>query len=150
VLVVSTMEFLLSLPVILIAMAVTRTLPGPLILLYPVGIVVQFFLMYGLGLGISSLSVMFPDLARLVRIFLRAAFYLTPVLYSINNIPQKAQFLAALNPVVGPLGLYRIGFWPSESESFFHYGISLAICLAILVVGFVVFRRLEPRILKEA
>ena len=48
------MEFILSLPVIGLAMLLTRTYPGPLILLYPFGVVVQFFLMYGLALLISS------------------------------------------------------------------------------------------------
>mgnify|MGYP001806203367 CR=1 FL=1 len=150
VLLVSMVEFLLSLPVVLIAMLVTGTWPGPLIVLFPVAIVLQFLLMYGLSLLISAGSVVIPDLARIVRIVLRALFYLSPVLYSISNIPQQLQGVAALNPLVGVLGLYRIGFWPEEIESAAGYGISLALCLVILVVGIIVFRRIEPRILKEA
>jgi ABC-2 type transport system permease protein len=150
VLLVTMMEFILSLPVILVAMILTRDWPGPLIVLFPVAIALQFVLMYGLGLLIASYAVVIPDLARIVRIVMRALFYLTPVLYSISNIPERIRPYAALNPLVAPLGLYRVAWWPEEHESFLHYGVSLTLCLVIFVVGYAVFRRLEPRILKGA
>lgn len=148
-LLVSMIEFLFSLPVILIAIALTGFLPGPWIVLFPVGILVQFMLMYGLALLIASGSIVFPDIARLVRIVLRAMFYLSPILYSVSNIPAGAQFIAAFNPLVGVLGLYRIGWWPEEAISAAGYGISLGLCLIIFVAGVLTFRRLENRILKE-
>lgn len=150
VLLVTMMEFILSLPVIIVGVAITRDLPGPLIVLFPFGIVLQFVLMYGLGLLIACYAVVIPDLARIVRIVMRALFYLTPVLYSITNIPEHIRPYATLNPLVAPLGLYRVGWWPDEHESYLHYGISVVLCLIIFVVGWVAFRRLEPRILKEA
>jgi ABC-2 type transport system permease protein len=149
ILISTMMEFILSLPVIGVAMLVTRTYPGPLILLYPVAIVVQFLLMYGLALLIASWVVVVPDMGRIVRIVMRALFYLTPVLYSISNIPQHIRAYAALNPLVAPIGLYRIGFWPEEHEALGAFGVSLGFCLVILIAGILVFRRLEPRILKE-
>ncbi len=149
VLLVTMMEFVLSLPVILVGLALTRYWPGPLIVLFPVGIALQFVLMYGLGLLISSYAVVIPDLARIVRIAMRAMFYLTPVLYSISNIPDRIRPFASLNPLVAPLGLYRVGWWPEEHESMTHFGVSLLICLVVFAAGWLAFRRLEPRILKE-
>ena len=143
VLLVSMIEFLFSLPVIVIAMIATRTWPGPLIVLFPVAVILQFVLMYGLGLLIAAGSVVIPDLARIVRIAMRALFYLSPVLYSISNIPDHVQRFATLNPLVGVLGLYRIGFWPEEIESAMGYAISIGLSLVILVLGIVVFRRLS-------
>jgi ABC-2 type transport system permease protein len=146
---VSLVEFVFSLPVILLGIVLTGFLPGPWIVLFPIGIIVQFLLMYGLSLLIASASVIFPDVARLVRIVLRAMFYLSPVLYSVSNIPAGAQFIASFNPLVGVLGLYRVGWWPEEASSAVGYGISLSLCLVIFVLGLVVFKKLEPRILKE-
>ena len=147
---VSMIEFIFSLPVILLAMLLTRTLPGPLIVLFPVAILLQFVLMYGIALLVAAGTAVWPDLARIVRIVLRALFYLSPILYSISNIPERVQPLASLNPLVGILGLYRIGFWPEEIETAAMYGLSIALTLVILVVGVLVFRRSESRILKEA
>jgi ABC-2 type transport system permease protein len=143
-------EFILSLPIILLAMLVTRTAPGPLIVFFPVAMLMQFILMYGIGLLVSSGVAVIPDLARIVRIVMRALFYLSPVLYSVSKIPDHIQGLASLNPMVGILGLYRIGFWSGEIENPLNYVVSFAVGIAFVIAGLVVFRRLEPRILKEA
>jgi ABC-2 type transport system permease protein len=147
---VSMADFALSLPIILIAMVITWTFPGPLILLFPVAIIVQVILMYGVGLFVASVSALVPDFARIVRIVMRAMFYLTPVLYAIANIPAGARDIAVFNPLVSILGLYRIGFWPTESEGAVHFAIGLAVIAVFTTVGIITFRRLEPRILKEA
>jgi ABC-2 type transport system permease protein len=150
VLLVSTVEFLFSLPIILVAMAVTRSWPGWLILLFPVAVIVQFVFMYGLSLLVAAGSVVIPDLAHIVRIVLRALFYLSPVLYSISNIPAKMQDVAIINPLVGLLSLYRLGFDASERESFKAYGVLVIVVISVLAAALIVFRRTEPRILKEA
>lgn len=150
VILVTMVEFVFSLPVVILAMVATQYWPGPLIVLYPVGVLLQALLMYGLALLVAAGAVVIPDLARIVRIVLRAMFYLSPIIYSIANIPASVQPLAALNPLVGVFGLYRIGFWPDEHVDTVAFGLSIALSLVILVAGILVFRRLEPRILKEA
>ncbi len=149
VILVSLAEFVLALPVIVVAALITRSVPSAFIALFPVAMLLQFTLMYGLGLLIASVSVIVPDVARLIRIVIRVMFYLSPVLYSVSNIPERMQGLAFLNPLVGILGLYRVGFWPQEAGSALAYAVSSALCVLALVVGLVVFHRLEPRILKE-
>ena len=145
----SGVEFILSLPILLLAMVLTQALPGPLIALFPVAILVQFVVMYGLALIIAPAVALTPDLGRTVRIVLRAMFYFTPILYTLGRIPETFQNLAAINPLVGVLGLYRIGWWPGEAISTSALLISLASAAVILVIGLIVFRRLEPRVLKE-
>lgn len=150
VLLVSLADFILSLPIVLVAMLVTWTFPGPWIVLFPVAIVLQLVLMYGLSLFVSSVSALVPDFARIVRIIMRALFYLTPVLYAIANIPKGAQELAIFNPLVGILGMYRVGFWPKETETPLQFVIGIAVIIVILIIGLLTFRRLESRVLKEA
>jgi ABC-2 type transport system permease protein len=136
--------------VIVLAIALTRDLPGIYILFFPVAILLQFLLLYGIGLLVSSLSVVIPDLARVVKIIVRAMFYLSPILYSITNIPQSLQSIAAINPLVGILGLYRIGWWPEEHATVVSLVISLSVAAALFIAGIFTFHRLKPRILKEA
>lgn len=147
---VSMAEFILSLPVVLIAMLVTLKVPSPLIILYPVAILFQLWFMYGLGLLVSAASAVIRDLERIIRIGLRTMFYLSPVLYSIANIPSHIRPFAALNPLVAIFGLYRVGFWPAETESIWLFLLAFSVCVVIVLAGTLTFRRLEPRILKEA
>lgn len=150
VLLASLIEFAFSLPIIVGAVLVTGAWPNWLIVLFPVAIAFQFLFMYGLALLIAAGAIVVPDLARIVRIVLRALFYLSPVLYAVSNIPLSAQPLAAFNPVVGMLGLYRVPFWPEETVAFRYELTALAIALVITAIGVIAFRRAEPRILKEA
>lgn len=150
VLITRTFDFLFSLPLILFAMLVTWTFPGINIGFFLVAFLIQLVLMYGLSLLVASVSVLIPDFARIVRIVLRAAFYLSPVLYSLALVPEGARSAAALNPLAGILTLYRVGWWPEEHVPMVGYAISFGVALVCLVAGIITFRRLEHRILKEA
>lgn len=150
VIVSSGIEFVLSLPILIIAMAITQSIPGPLIVLFPVAMVMQFIAMYGLALIIAPAVALTPDLGRTVRIVLRSLFYFTPILYTLGRIPEVLQNVAAINPLVGVFGLYRIGWWPDEAIPPSALVVSVASTLVIVVIGVIVFHRLEPRVLKEA
>ena len=150
VLVARAADFVLSLPLIVVAMLITWTFPTGLIALFPIAMLIQFSLMYGLGLLVASVSAMIPDIARIIRIVLRAAFYLTPVLYSLTNVPEGARALTYINPLVGILGLYRMAWWPEEHEGWEAYATSFTVILVLMVIGFATFRRFERKILKAA
>lgn len=150
VLITRTFDFLFSLPLIVFAMLITWTFPGIQFGFFFLAFAVQLVLMYGLSLLVASVSVLVPDFARIVRILLRAAFYLSPVLYSLALVPEGARTAAALNPLAGILTLYRVGWWPEEHVPMFGYALSFGVALFFLVAGIVTFRRLEHRILKEA
>lgn len=150
VLITRTFDFLFSLPLIVFAMLITWTFPGPQIGFFLIAFVIQLVFMYGLSLLVASISVLVPDFARIVRILLRAAFYLSPVLYSLALVPESKREIAAVNPLAGILSLYRVGWWPDEHVTTLSYALSIGVALLFVVIGIVTFRRLEHRILKEA
>ncbi len=145
-------EFLLSLPV-LAAFFLYYFVQGEAhlywaILLFPVGMVMQFLLIIGLGLILAPVTTLVTDTSRVVRIVLRMGFYATPVLYSIDNAPKSLRLVLAFNPMTGVIELYRAGFWADQIR-LLPVLIGAALTILALVVGVVVFRRLEPAILKE-
>ncbi len=50
-------------------------------------------------LTISFLSVMIRDIPQLVGIAMQLLFYLTPIIYSLQSIPNPYRFVALLNPI---------------------------------------------------
>lgn len=144
-------EFLFSIPV-LIAFAiftVPHVRPDPLLLLlFPVAVIVQTALLLGLGLLLAPLCVLWGDLERTTRLVLRALFYATPVIYGISDLPGGFRELASFNPLAGIFTLYRVGLFPGEWNAFAVL-VSVAMTAVILVAGIIVFRRLEPAVLKE-
>lgn len=142
-------EFIFALPVIALLAILFRQPISPYILLFPVAMVLQFMLIFGLVLMLAPLTVIVTDVPRLVKIVLRIGLYLTPVLYAVANIPANLQWVAALNPLSGILSIYRLMFWPGATASWTVYVTSVVFSVVILALGFAVFRRLEGPVLKE-
>jgi ABC-2 type transport system permease protein len=114
--------------------------------------VLQFLMCFGIALILAPLTVLANDFQRVVKIVLRMGFYLTPVLYSINNVVQGREWLkllAELNPLAGVLSLYRMGFWSEDALTWRAYTVSVGFTLFVVAMGLWVFRRFEGTVLKE-
>ena len=49
-------------------------------MLLPLGIVMQFLFLIGLGLVLAPVTALVNDMQRVIRIFLRMLFYATPII----------------------------------------------------------------------
>jgi len=144
-------EYLFSLPVLAIFALAYLKAPTWHLVLLPLAILMIFVLLMGIGLLLAPLTVLVRDVERIVPIFLRVMFYMSPVLYSVDAVVHRApalRFVYAANPMVGPLMLARSAFFSQELR--WHYVLSSAvICVALFATGVWVFTRLERPVLKE-
>lgn len=145
-------EFLLSLPV-LAAFTVYYVVAGEAqvgweLLAFPLGVVLQAILLVGVGLVLAPATVLATDTQRVVRIFLRLFFYVTPILYGTDRVPENLRSFLILNPLNGILELYRGGLFDKQIN-WSDVAISAVITLVTLVVGWAWFRRVERSVLKE-
>jgi ABC-2 type transport system permease protein len=141
-------EFLCSLPVLVLFVIATGAPVGWGLLLFPVAVLLQTILLVGLGLIVAPLCVIWGDLERTTRLILRALFYASPIIYGVTDLPGVFADLAAFNPLAGIFTLYRVGFFP-EQWSPLSVGIGATTSVLILLIGVLVFRRLERSVLKE-
>lgn len=142
-------EFLLSLPVLVLFVLVSAQAPSRYLWLLPLVVVVQTLLLTGVALLMSAVSVIVADARRLVRVALRVTFYVSPVLYPATFVPDPARWLYDLNPLVGLLETYRAVWFPDSYPGLHVLAISAVAALAVLAAGWAVFTRLEPAVLKE-
>lgn len=150
-------EFCFSLPVLAIFVVANVLLEsdpaktahvGWGILLFPVAILLQTVLLVGLGLLVAPLCALYTDLERTTALILRALFYATPIIYSVNDLPGVFQTLGMFNPLAGIFSLYRMAFFPDQWRPEV-VAISALMSFAILALGICVFRTLERPVLKE-
>jgi ABC-2 type transport system permease protein len=141
-------EFLFSIPVLALFAIFSGAHLHWQIVWFPVAMLLQLGLVYGLGLIIAPLVVFFRDLERAVRLLLRFAFYASPIVYSPLALPHGIHEFFALNPLAGIIGMYRAGFFPKQLD-LHEAAASAIITIVVLWVGIIVFRRSEHRVLKE-
>ncbi|MBK4347388.1 ABC transporter permease [Lacisediminihabitans sp. G11-30] len=146
-------EFIISIPVIIFFALVSLGTKDPAqlhwqVVFVPLAIVMQAALAYGVALIVAPLVVFFRDLERAVKLGLRFLFYASPIVYGLESVPAHLKPFIAVNPLSGILSLYRAAFFPAELN-WLDVAVSAAFTVVILIVGFVVFRRTVPTVLKE-
>lgn len=144
------MEFLFAIPVLALFVIANadRVTIGWSLLWFPVAIILQTLLLVGLGMLVAPLCVLYADLERTTALILRALFYASPVIYSVNNLPAPFDVIGAFNPLAGIFTLYRVGLFPDQWHTTTIL-ISVAMTLCIFALGLWAFRSLERSVLKE-
>jgi ABC-type polysaccharide/polyol phosphate export permease len=127
-----------------------------LIILHGISINIYFFqiiyaylclvsLVLGLGWILSSLNVFYRDISQIISVLLNFWFWATPVVWSIELIPNNYRWIMNFNPAYHILEAYRNSL--IYNSSIFNNINSLilfwAICLSILLFGSYIFRSLK-------
>jgi ABC-type polysaccharide/polyol phosphate export permease len=141
-------HFALAIPILLLALLAFAMLGkftiSITILLVPVLMFVQTVFVAGIALIVSSASVLFRDLRDIITNLMQLGFFVTPIIYRINNIQSTGlRVLLRFNPmtpfVVGYQDILFFGKLPSASDSF----LMVAYASVSLFAGFFVFERLR-------
>lgn len=117
--------------------------PNLLIILAPFLVLQTALLSTGMGLIISSITTKYRDLNVLVSFGVSLLMYITPVVYPISRVPENFRWLMLLNPVAPIVETYRCAFLGSGSFEWQFLLISLAVTLALLFWGVIVFNKVE-------
>ena len=102
------------------------------------------FLTTGFSLLFSALNVRFRDISFMVQALVPLWFYATPVVYSLDLIPENIRNYFYLNPMTGVIELYRFFVLGINPVSMFWALWSLVIPVLILLVGGAVFLKNSP------
>ena len=113
------------------------------VIFYPVILLIQYILLTGISLFVSSITVYFRDLEHIIGIILMAAFYGTPIVYKLEQLPHSLQILMQLNPMTHIINGYRDIFYYHQMPNMKALLILLGISLALTVVGYFIFKKLQ-------
>jgi ABC-2 type transport system permease protein len=147
-------NLLLSLAILLVYMLILRAtglvpIHFHYIGLLPVVVLTQTALCLGLSLIISCMNVFFRDTEHLLGVVMLAWFFLTPIIYTFERIPEQYQRLAFLNPMTGVVVAYRTAMMGTSIMAPRLMLISFAMAWAILLIGIVFFQRVQGRLVEE-
>ena len=93
----------------------------------------------------SALNVRYRDVRYMIPIFLQVLPLLSGVMFAVDEIPEKWQWILSLNPMTTVISGWR---WAVLDASAPHPGqvaVGVAVALVLFVVGLAVFRSSEPR-----
>ena len=119
------------------------------ILLYPFILLVQYILLLGISFIVSSVTVYFRDLEHIIGVVLMAAFYGTPIVYKLEQLPASLQILMQLNPMTHLINAYRDIFYYQQMPNMKILFVLLAISIALTIGGYFLFKKLQKGFAEE-
>ena len=109
----------------------------------------QYILVLGMVFIFSALNVYFRDLEYILNIIIMVWFYLTPIVYSIDMIPNYARKWFYLNPMTNIIAFYRDILYYKRMPSFGSFIWILLYGTVMIVVGYFVFEKLQKNFAEE-
>jgi len=154
--VANLINFLPTLLVLFGFLIAFRVKIGLSVFILPAVILIQTGMIIGLSLLVSSLQVVYRDVEYALQVVLMVLFFLTPGVYTLDDVSRAASPLFMkiymLNPLVGVLNLYRIAFigdyaknMPGTINLLNTLLIPLLFSLLLLLAGYFVFNKYEKK-----
>ena len=120
--------------------------PNAVLLLFPLLILIIAALGLGLGMLISAVTTKYRDLAFVVTFGVPLLMYTTTVIYPLSTTIAKYpaySWIIKFNPITAVIETLRYGFLGKGSFSWSLLGYSAGITAVILLLGIIVFNRVE-------
>lgn len=90
------------------------------IIVVPFVIIAAAFLSVGLGAIFAVCGVYFRDLIMIIPVVMQALFFMTPIIYNVEFLPPKFQYLVKLNPLMYIIESFRKpiinNIWPDARD----------------------------------
>ncbi len=141
----SLLEFLVLFPLLLI-LGIRST---ALAITIPLFLVLEFVLVFGLSLSLSSINVKYRDFYQLWDIALQLGFFLSPIVYDANLIPERFRPVYWLNPVTQLIESVRLVLLQQTLPLLSVIMTTVVSVFFLLGIGWLIFRILEGRFAEE-
>ncbi len=119
------------------------------VLYLPIVVVAEYLLAISRAMIVSAVTVYFRDLEHILVILMMAWQFLSPVMYSIDMIPESLRKVFSINPMAPIIVAYRDILYYKQVPAIGTLLYGCAISMVVLVIGWLIFSRLKRRFAEE-
>ncbi len=120
--------------------------PGTAWIYVPIGIALISALAFGLGVFLGILNVFARDVGQVMMVVMQLWFWLTPIVYVKNVMPEKVQAYINLNPMTGLVAIYQDALLLNHAPDFSSLIPSVTVAAVAVIASFILFRRASPEL----
>ena len=115
----------------------------------PLIAVLQTLFSLGLLFALSAIDVYVRDVEYLVNFLLSLLFYATPIVYSVDAIPENFTWIFKFNPMTYIIEGYRDIFYYQTTPEMGSLLIVLVIGILLCITGYLLFNKLQKKFAEE-
>jgi len=142
---VPIVDFFPAFVVLVGLMAYYSVWPGIGLLFAPLFLLMAGIAALGVGLFLSALNARYRDVPYAVPFLIQIWFYLSGVVYALSSLPDKWQWVLAVNPMTAVINGFQWGVLDTPAPDLGKTAVSVAATAVFFVLGLWYFRRTEPR-----
>lgn len=118
--------------------------PNNMLFILPLLIVITAGLALGMGLLVTALTSKYRDFKFLISFAIQLAMYATPIIYPLSEVKDpKFRYLILANPMSSIIETFRYAFTGVGHFSWGALGYSFGVMLILIVLGTLVFNKVE-------
>ncbi|MCX8074989.1 MAG: ABC transporter permease [Clostridia bacterium] len=115
----------------------------------PIIVIIQAIFSLACIMILSAINVYARDVQYIMNVILMVWFYITPVLYSTDMVPERYRFFYNLNPMVKLIDSYRDILYSKTMPNLKWLGLILLASTILLYVSYLIFQKLQRRFAEE-
>ena len=110
---------------------------------FPLLIIMMGGLSLGIGIILSAMTTKYRDLKNFVGFGITLLMYASPVIYPVSAVPEAYSWFTKFNPIAPIIEAFRLGFTGAGTVTIGDLAFSGSIVVVLLLIGMVVFHRVE-------
>ena len=125
------------------------------IAIFPIILLLQMVLQLAISFVLAAITVYVRDIEHFVQIILMLMFYATPIVYSASTLDSTSttgmliRKAVQLNPMTTIIEGYRSIFYTQTLPDFKHIGIWYVLSFILLIIGWLIFNKLQKGFAEE-
>jgi lipopolysaccharide transport system permease protein len=144
--IVPMVDFVVGLPVLVALMWLYGSWPEGVEVVYaPLFMLLALVTALGAGFLLSATNVRFRDVRYMIPVFLQVLPLLSGVMFAVDQIPEKWQWILSLNPMTTVIGGWRWTVLGATMPEPGQMAVGVAVAALLFLGGLAVFRSSEPR-----
>lgn len=122
------------------------------VILVPFIAIIQMLFSLGLIFALSAINIYIKDTEYIVNFIIQMLFYGTPIIYPLSVLdgaPAILKTLINLNPMTQFIQFYRDIFYYQQLPELMNFVFVFILSLIVLILGYLVFKKLEKGFAEE-
>lgn len=143
------LNMLFSMVIMFFALFISGIGISKYIIYFPFILILLYFFGLGLTFIFSACNVYFRDLEHIVGIFTMSMFYVTPIIYPLEMVPERFLLFFKLNPMAYIICVFQDIFYYKRLPQMDMLVNILFFSFLILTIGYFVFQKLQKNFVEE-
>lgn len=135
--------------VFIVFLIIFQFVPPITIIILPLIILLEFVLVLGTSFALSVLNAKFKDTQFIWLVVIQAGFFITPIFYKFEILPEFLQQILYFSPMVQIVEIAHnitlYGTLPQLEEVI----VAISTSFVVLIIGYAIFKKMESKVVEE-